>query len=194
MDKRIENATALILRKLTGMHASREYYEYYYNSMRETFMQKQYMWLAQKAKGKTVIDLGAQTGDSAIYFLQHGAKHVIAYEPDPYAFAMLEKNTKGKRVLSSRRKAPEPFEMLYEPYFLDILYKPFVIKCDIEGNEHQVFTGNADLHNCIALQIEYHHGPQRIPMILKSKGFKVKVSEPYDASGLGEVGWIYAWR
>ena len=194
MDKRIENAVAVILLKLTGMHASRYHYEYYYNSMRETFMEKQYAWLAKRAKGKTVIDLGAQAGDSAIYFLQHGARHVIAYEPDPYAFALLEKNTNGKNVSSSKQKVPEPFEMLYEPYALDILYKPFVIKCDIEGAEHQVLTGSADLHNCMALQIEYHHGPQSIPIVLKAKGFKVKISKPYDAGALGEVGWIYAWR
>ena len=151
-------------------------------------MQQQYAWLAEKAKGKTVIDLGAQTGDSTIYFLQHGATLVIAYEPDPKAFALLTKNAKGKQVSPLRRKAPEPFEPSLG------ISSGYVIKCDIEGAEHQVLTSKADLHNCKALQIEYHYGPQRIPKILKAEGFKVKVAKPHDIGGRGEVGWIYAWR
>lgn len=43
-------------------------------------------------KNTTVIDIGACTGDSSIYFAIHGAKKVIAIEPYPKNFQMLKKN------------------------------------------------------------------------------------------------------
>ncbi|MEM3245873.1 MAG: hypothetical protein QXN16_03840 [Candidatus Micrarchaeaceae archaeon] len=56
-------------------------------------------------------------------------------------------------------------------------------------------TEDADLANCIALQIEYHDGPQKLPAILKAKGFAVKVDKPrVKAKDLGDVGWLYAKR
>lgn len=45
--------------------------------------------------GDVVIDLGANVGEVAEYFLGKGAR-VYAYEPNPYAFAILEKRT-GRR-------------------------------------------------------------------------------------------------
>ncbi|NQV76793.1 MAG: FkbM family methyltransferase [Lutibacter sp.] len=41
---------------------------------------------------KTIIDIGACTGDTSIYFALKGAKKVIAVEPFPKNFEILEKN------------------------------------------------------------------------------------------------------
>lgn len=41
---------------------------------------------------KTIIDIGACTGDTSIYFVLKGAKKVIAVEPFPKNFEILEKN------------------------------------------------------------------------------------------------------
>ncbi|MEM3771619.1 MAG: FkbM family methyltransferase [Candidatus Micrarchaeia archaeon] len=43
---------------------------------------------------KTVIDIGANIGDSSVYFAIHGAKKVIAVEPFPGTFRKLEENIK----------------------------------------------------------------------------------------------------
>ncbi len=43
-------------------------------------------------KNKIVIDIGACTGDTPIYFAVSGAKKVIAFEPYPKNFEMLKKN------------------------------------------------------------------------------------------------------
>mgnify|MGYP000058196357 FL=1 len=43
-------------------------------------------------KDKVVIDIGACTGDTSIYFAIRGAKKVIAIEPYPKNFEMLKKN------------------------------------------------------------------------------------------------------
>ena len=42
--------------------------------------------------GKTVVDVGANIGDTAIYFCMQGASRVIAFEPYPYSFRLAKKN------------------------------------------------------------------------------------------------------
>jgi len=45
-------------------------------------------------KGKDVVDVGANVGDSAIYFALKGARHVYAFEPYPYSYNIAKKNIK----------------------------------------------------------------------------------------------------
>ena len=52
----------------------------------------QYKWL--NVKGKNVIDIGANIGDSAIYFALKGAKHVYAFEPYLYSCYIANKNAR----------------------------------------------------------------------------------------------------
>lgn len=48
--------------------------------------------IAERCSGKTVVDVGANIGIFTMAALDAGAKQVIAFEPDPFAFACLEKN------------------------------------------------------------------------------------------------------
>lgn len=43
-------------------------------------------------KAKTVVDIGASIGDSAIYFALNGANHVYAFEPYPHPFDVAKTN------------------------------------------------------------------------------------------------------
>jgi FkbM family methyltransferase len=43
-------------------------------------------------KNKTVVDIGAFIGDTAIYFAGKGAKKIIAYEPNPPIYEIAKKN------------------------------------------------------------------------------------------------------
>lgn len=43
-------------------------------------------------KGRQVVDVGANIGDSAIYFAVAGAKHVYAFEPYPFACRTARRN------------------------------------------------------------------------------------------------------
>ncbi|MCL4323214.1 MAG: FkbM family methyltransferase [Candidatus Thermoplasmatota archaeon] len=45
-----------------------------------------------KVEGQTVIDIGGNIGDSAIYFAIKGAKKVIVFEPYPHTFNLCKKN------------------------------------------------------------------------------------------------------
>ena len=53
-------------------------------------------YLPQKSiDGKTVLDVGAGCGETAFFYLKHGAKHVICVEPPGDALQMLKKNFGG---------------------------------------------------------------------------------------------------
>lgn len=43
-------------------------------------------------KGRTIVDIGANIADTAIFFVLKGAKNVIAYEPFPNSFKLAEEN------------------------------------------------------------------------------------------------------
>jgi FkbM family methyltransferase len=43
-------------------------------------------------RGRTVLDIGANIGDSAIHFINSGASRVIAVEADPFTFDILRRN------------------------------------------------------------------------------------------------------
>ncbi len=59
----------------------------------DRFMMQEYWWLASHMqKNTTVIDLGANIGDSSIYFAQfQNVRRVIACEPSPFAYSELVK-------------------------------------------------------------------------------------------------------
>jgi FkbM family methyltransferase len=49
-------------------------------------------------KDKVVVDIGAYSGDSAIYFSFKGAKKVIAFEPFPFAYTIAKKNIELNKI------------------------------------------------------------------------------------------------
>ncbi len=65
-----------------------------YLTLRETFVKQQYWWLASNLlKGTVVVDIGANIGDSAIYFSQFDrVRSVIAYEPMPLMYRYAKSN------------------------------------------------------------------------------------------------------
>jgi len=119
-------------------------------------------------EGKTVLDLGANIGGFAKMCLDGGAKNIIALEPCPYNFQILEINApeakcinaavceedetevvfhyaKSKRnsVSSStlkRRNASSTTITVPGLSFAKLLetYKPEILKIDIEGKEYDI--------------------------------------------------------
>jgi len=61
-------------------------------NINENFVEEQFKWL--DVKGKDVVDVGANIGDTAIYFALKGAKRVYAFEPYPYSYNIAIKNIK----------------------------------------------------------------------------------------------------
>ncbi len=65
-------------------------YKGFYGSIFAVFVKEEYSSLPYK--GNTVVDVGANIGDSSIYFASNGAKKVIALEPFPKTYEVAKKN------------------------------------------------------------------------------------------------------
>ncbi len=80
--------------------------KFYFNSSKQLdntlgmiadqFFKEQYKWL--NVRDKVVIDIGANIGDTAIYFALNGAKHVYAFEPYPYSYEIAKRNIKLNKL------------------------------------------------------------------------------------------------
>ena len=57
--------------------------------------------------GKVVVDVGAGVGDAALYFAQHGARTVWAFEPHPESFALATEGVRGSPWTSVVHLWPE---------------------------------------------------------------------------------------
>ncbi len=55
-------------------------------------------------RGKLIVDVGAHRGDTALYYAEKGAS-VLAFEPDPANFEMMERNLALNPMLASRVQA-----------------------------------------------------------------------------------------
>jgi len=83
-------------------------------------------------KGKVVLDIGADYGTTAAYFLRKGALRVVAVEADDSCFGMLVKNAVGESRVEAVHcvvSSPEQFEGLI------CAYRPDIVKVDCEGCE-----------------------------------------------------------
>lgn len=88
-------------------------------------------------KGKRVMDIGADWGRTADYFLQKGAKEVIAVEGNPVFYRKLEEN--AKRFLPDM--TPILLPIRGQGDFADLIksWKPDLMQVDCEGCEIFLF-------------------------------------------------------
>jgi SAM-dependent methyltransferase len=117
------------------------------NLRTEMILNEQLDWqryyLPVDVAGKTVLDVGAGEGESARFYLQHGASKVICVEPCPKAFKYLSFNAQNHKQI----------EAINEPFHLwHLNLKPDFIKMDIEGYEEALLDTKLE---CPAI-IEVH--------------------------------------
>ena len=99
------------------------YGSFYNNDFADTFGSQTYKSL--DVEGNLVIDVGANIGDSSIYFALKKASKIIAIEPTPNAYKYLIKNIKANNM-----------DTIIEPMNVAISNKNNKIK--IENNEKDV--------------------------------------------------------
>jgi len=122
-------------------------------------------------KGREAVDVGANIGDSALYFILHGARKVIALEPLPNVAKCAEENvrlsgaTDKVRVLNAALSSgpvnvPCNYDLSLSGVFstlsssgpckvpgvsldelLSMINDPYLLKMDCEGCEAQVILG-----------------------------------------------------
>ena len=104
-------------------------------------------YLPVSVKGKTVLDVGAGEGETAFFFLSHGAEKVICIECDGEKASNLQKNSFNHNIESYFRK-----------FNLTDLDKRFdFLKMDIEGYEEALLGVN--LHAPAVIEV---HGLQLV--------------------------------
>ena len=107
-------------------------------------------------KGKIVLDIGADVGSTADYFLRNGAKEVIAVEGNRELYAQLEENSKivsGIKPVYKLLCCYGGFEELIEKY------KPDIVKIDCEGMELHLINVNNDILRTVKEYMVEVHSP-----------------------------------
>jgi precorrin-6B methylase 2 len=108
-------------------------------------------WGFTDFKNKVILDLGADYGSTAYYFLQKGAGMVIAVEGNDELFEKLKRNFKDNpKVIPIHMKISrgQQVEELIDKY------RPDLVKVDIEGAE--IYILNADVKKVKEWLIETH--------------------------------------
>ncbi len=78
-------------------------------------------------KGKSVLDIGACCGETAYFFLKHGAEKVICIESNP---------ERANRILQNKQNLNLNIELINDVFRPEHLSLPHdFLKCDIEGHE-----------------------------------------------------------
>lgn len=124
-------------------------------------------------KGKLILDIGADVGSTADFFLRRGAREVICVECNRDYFNELAKNAikiKGIRPVFLRISEPLHFKNLI------ISLRPDVLKSDCEGCEKHLLKVSDDVFSLVKEYVVETHG-QAIEKGLLEKlgknGFKV---------------------
>ena len=91
-------------------------------------------WYGERFSG-TVLDVGAGCGETAAWFMEHGASKVVCVEADPVKAGMLRRN--GFTDVIARR-----FRLS------DLLIRHDFLKVDIEGGERILLEWERDIRPC----------------------------------------------
>lgn len=157
-----------------------------------SFIEREYDHLP--VKDKVVIDIGANIGDSSIYFALKGARRIVAVEPDPKVYALAKKNIETNGLsdrielvraacantnLDSQGNNNKPLVTLDRIIEMPAI-KPSILKMDCEGCEYDVIlsASTETLLNFSNIQIEYHLGYKNLKEKLEGCGFQVRITEP----------------
>jgi FkbM family methyltransferase len=142
-------------------------------TLNETFLKGEYEVpeALSGLRGRDVIDVGANVGDSALYFILHGARKVIAVEPLPNVVKCAEENLRLNDVADRVKvvnaalggepmSVPCDYDIVLSGGFstlkgsgpcrvpgvtlgdlLNMVDDPYLLKMDCEGCEAQVILG-----------------------------------------------------
>jgi FkbM family methyltransferase len=183
----------------------------------ETFFEESYGLL--DVKGKIVVDVGANIGDTSLYFASKGALKVYSFEPEAETFSYLLDNIKlnnmgdviqplNNAVASKQGKiqfmSAENFsgksrvneEKNTSCYWVNAETLPLdadILKMDCEGCEYDVLLnlGSGKL-KFKEILLEFHHGFKVLKDFLEREGYVVKITKKPVKEGTLMIGMLYA--
>ena len=112
--------------------------------------------------GKVVLDVGAGAGETAYFYMSHGASKVICVEADKQAYAALLRNAERNKW---------PIEAVNEKFRLSHLdsFEHDYLKMDIDGGERALLDYQGNLGACMIEAHPYESGIPDIDRRLKEK-------------------------
>jgi FkbM family methyltransferase len=175
--------------------------------MNEVFHLDEYKFL--EPENEVVIDIGANIGDSPMYFALNGATKVIAVEPSISLFNLAQINIRKndlsdnivllnacysckKTIVTNQGETKFKDDGVVLPcdkntasynlskLTIDYNIKDAVLKMDCEGCEYDLLNEDKEtLKKFKRIQIEYHYGYEELYDLLKDY-FEVRYTEPYE--------------
>jgi hypothetical protein len=121
-------------------------------------------WGKTDYRGKIVLDVGADVGSTAAFFLKKGAKKVIAVEGAEVCFARLKANAsifKDILPVFAFVDSPNHIENMIQKWIPDI------VKMDIEGHESNLFQIKDEVFNKVPTYIVEVHSDRLLNSMLK---------------------------
>jgi predicted nicotinamide N-methyase len=128
-------------------------------------------WNYISFNSKTILDIGANHGSTAYFFLRKGASKIIAVEGDPKLASELCRNFgKNKKIICRKKwiSSGKDFDDLVNAYH------PDVVKVDIEGAEKHL-SDSTILPKVKEWLVETHSEDlhQQTVTLLKQCGFQI---------------------
>jgi SAM-dependent methyltransferase len=131
-----------------------------------------------RLEGKTVLDVGAGPGETALFYLLHGASKVICVEEAARQCAILSDNAKTNDWNVDILNGPFKVDMLTELRF-DFM------KMDIEGAEVELLNAQAPLSFPAVICLHYYDGD---PAMHKLKN-RLALRQVFDLGDACETIW-----
>lgn len=147
-------------------------------------------WGSVDYTNKRVLDIGADIGSTADYFLRKGAREVVAVEGGKEFYDKLEANAKDRpqiKPLLFWIDSPEKFTALIKEHH------PDVVKCDIEGDEVHLADVEDTVFSSVPEYLIETHGDdvhRRIQEKLANNSYEVIDVKPWGE----QVKIVYARR
>lgn len=142
-------------------------------------------WNYTSFKDKTVLDLGADYGSTASWFLRKGARRVIAVEGHPvWAFGLRAIMGRHPQIVCIQKflDSPKDIENLIHTF------KPNLVKVDIEGHENLLLELPKETLHCVPEWLIEAHGVIlyfEIMINFSSSGFTCHIC----SHALGHMGY-----
>jgi precorrin-6B methylase 2 len=167
--------------------------------MVERFIDDEYAWI--EVDKRVVIDVGANIGDSVIYFAHKGATFVYGFEPERAAFETSERNLARNHIenalvehvaVTRDGKGGVAFNEVLRHAAAKHPAAEIVCKIDCEGCEYELLApGSLEpgaMQRVTQVMVEYHSA------VAPSEGLRRLGYEVDIEPGAGGVGWMRARR
>ena len=129
---------------------------------------------------KIVLDVGADWGSTALFFLSRGARQVISVECNPELVEQLRKTAENKPIIALGMKV----RSIGDWEHLINTYNPDIIKSDCEGCEESLLTINDGIFRKVREYVIEAHG-KGIIIAFKEKfeRLKYRIADIYTYMG-----------